>query len=169
MAAADMFLKIASIQGESEDKTHKDEIQILSFSWGVSNQGAGAYGSGSGAAKASVSDIQIQKLVDKSTPNLWKFCFSGKTVGDAEITVRKAGGDSPVEYLKYKLTEVFVSGVSDGGSDGGGIAIREPFAEFRQGGNHLYPAECRRHSRRQHSRHSQPQGEFGLLSAALLR
>jgi type VI secretion system secreted protein Hcp len=130
MAAGDMFLKIAGIDGESEDKTHKNEIQILSFSWGVSNQGAGAFGSGSGSGKASVTDISIQKHVDKSSPNLWKYCFSGKTVGDADITVRKAGGDSPVEYLKYKLTEVFVSSVQDSGADGGGIAMESLSLNF---------------------------------------
>src|SRR5271167_1030318 len=122
MAAVDMFLKIDGIKGESQDKTHKEEIEILSFSWGVSNAGSGAFGSGSGSGKASVSDINIMKHVDKATPSLWKYCFQGKSVGDADITVRKAGGDSPVEYLKYKLTEVFVSSAQDSGSDGGGIA-----------------------------------------------
>ena len=122
MAAVDMFLKIDGIKGESQDKTHKEEIELLSFSWGVSNAGSGAFGMGSGSGKASVSDINVMKHVDKSTPSLWKYCFQGKTVGDADITVRKAGGDSPVEYLKYKLTEVFVSSVQDSGSDGGGIA-----------------------------------------------
>jgi type VI secretion system secreted protein Hcp len=130
MAAADFFLKIDGIQGESEDKTHKDEIQILSFSWGVSNSGSGAFGSGSGSGKASVSDISLQKYVDKSTPNLWKYCFLGKTVGDAIITVRKAGGDSPVEYLVYNLTEVFISSVQDSGSEGGGIAMESISLNF---------------------------------------
>ena len=75
MAAVDMFLKITGIDGESQDKTHKNEIEILSFSWGVSNAGTGAFGMGSGSGKASVSDINIMKHVDKSTPNLWKYCY----------------------------------------------------------------------------------------------
>ena len=129
MAAVDMFLKIDGIKGESNDKTHKDEIEILSLSWGVANTGSGAFGSGSGSGKASVSDINIMKHVDKATPNLWKYCFQGKTVGDADITVRKAGGD-PVEYLKYKLTEVFVSSVQDSASDGGGIATESLSLNF---------------------------------------
>jgi type VI secretion system secreted protein Hcp len=130
MAAVDMFLKIDGIQGESQDKTHKNEIEILSVSFGVSNAGSGAYGMGSGTAKAAVSDAHIMKHVDKSTPSLWKYCFQGKTVGDADITVRKAGGDSPVEYLKYKLSEVFVSSVQDSGSDGAGVATESLSLNF---------------------------------------
>ncbi len=130
MAQVDMFLKIDGIKGESQDKTHKDEIEILSFSGAVSNAGSGAYGMGSGTAKASVSDINIMKHVDKATPNLWKYCFSGKTVGDANITIRKAGGDSPVEYLKYKLSEVFVSSVQNSGSDGAGVATESLSLNF---------------------------------------
>lgn len=130
MAVGDMFLKIDGITGESEDKTHKDEIQVLSFSFGVSNAGSGAIGSGSGSGKGSVSDVSIMKYVDKATPALHKYCFSGKTVGDAKLTVRKAGGDAPVEYLVYKMSEVFVSSVQNSGSDGGGIATESVSLNF---------------------------------------
>ena len=33
--AVDMFMKIDDIKGESVDKTHKDEIDVLAWSWGV--------------------------------------------------------------------------------------------------------------------------------------
>ena len=35
--AFDAFLKIEGIDGESADKTHPGEIEVVSFSWGVSN------------------------------------------------------------------------------------------------------------------------------------
>ena len=35
--AFDAFLKIEGIEGESTDKVHPGEIEIQSFSWGVSN------------------------------------------------------------------------------------------------------------------------------------
>jgi type VI secretion system secreted protein Hcp len=38
-AAMDYFLKIDGIKGESLDKTHKDEIDVLSWSWGTSRSG----------------------------------------------------------------------------------------------------------------------------------
>ena len=35
--AVDTFAKIGDIKGESQDAKHKDEIEVLSWSWGVSN------------------------------------------------------------------------------------------------------------------------------------
>jgi type VI secretion system secreted protein Hcp len=122
MAQVDFFLKIDKIKGESRDDKHKDEIQISSVSWGVSNTGKGGFGHGSGSGKADVQDVHVTKFVDFATPHLYSFSFSGKTVGDAKITMRKAGGDSPVEYLVYDMTEVFVSSVSTTGHDEGGLA-----------------------------------------------
>ena len=122
MAQADFFLKLGDIEGESDDDTHSKEIQLTSFGFGVSNSGAGGYGGGSGASKANVQDIIFTKLVDQSSPNLFQACATGKHFDDATITIRKAGGDAPVEYLVYKLTEVFVSSHNVSGHDGGGIA-----------------------------------------------
>ena len=35
-AAVDYFLQIEGIDGESTDKDHKDEIDVLAWSWGMS-------------------------------------------------------------------------------------------------------------------------------------
>src|SRR5207248_5111445 len=37
LMAMDMFIKIGELKGESRDKTHKDEIDVLAWSWGISN------------------------------------------------------------------------------------------------------------------------------------
>ena len=34
--AVDMFIKIGDLKGESSDKSHKDEIDVLAWSWGMS-------------------------------------------------------------------------------------------------------------------------------------
>jgi hypothetical protein len=36
--ASDIFAKLGDIKGESMDDKHKDEIEVLSYSWGVTNQ-----------------------------------------------------------------------------------------------------------------------------------
>jgi type VI secretion system secreted protein Hcp len=46
--ASDIFAKIGDIKGESLDSKHKDEIEVLSFSWGVTN--SASIGSGGGGA-----------------------------------------------------------------------------------------------------------------------
>ncbi|KAF5407941.1 MAG: hypothetical protein Udaeo2_19210 [Candidatus Udaeobacter sp.] len=35
LMASDIFAKLGDIKGESIDDKHKDEIEVLSFSWGV--------------------------------------------------------------------------------------------------------------------------------------
>lgn len=118
MAQEDYFLKIDGIEGESQDDTHKNEIQILSFSFGASNMGSGAVGMGSGSSKVNVQDVNLSKLVDKSSPNLFGACCNGKHFPTATLTIRKAG-ETPMEYLVYKLSEVFVSSINQSGHGGG--------------------------------------------------
>lgn len=121
MASADYFLKIDGIPGESMDDKHKGEIQVASTSFGVSNSGSGGSNTGSGSGKAAVQDIHFTKQVDKSSPNLFINCCTGKHFPTAKITLRKAG-DKPLEYLTMDLTEVFISSYNVAGHDSGGIA-----------------------------------------------
>lgn len=51
--ALDMFIKIDGIKGESTDDKHKDEIDVLSWSWGMSQSGTVHTTGGSGAGKVS--------------------------------------------------------------------------------------------------------------------
>lgn len=73
-------------------------------------------GTGGGAGKVSIQDMSLTKFVDKATPNLMMHCSSGKHVPKVTLTVRKAGGDSQVEYLIINLEEVLISSLSTGGS-----------------------------------------------------
>jgi len=115
--ATDMFFKMAPLKGESRDKTHKDAIDILAWSWGVSNSGSAHVGTGAGAGKANVQDLSFTKYVDKSTPDLLLACCNGKHFATAELFVRKAG-EHPLEYIHLEFEELLVSSVSTGGSGG---------------------------------------------------
>ena len=115
--AVDMFIKIGDIKGESRDDKHKDEIDVLSWSWGLHQSGSMSMGGGGGAGKVSINDLTLTKYIDKSTTNLFLSCCNGKHYKDAKLTVRKAG-EKPVEYLKITMTDVLVTNVSQGGSGG---------------------------------------------------
>jgi len=115
--AVDMFIKIGDLKGESRDKTHKQEIDVLAWSWGVSNSGSAHTGGGAGAGKANVQDLSFTKYIDKCSPSLLLACCKGSHYDSATLVVRKAGG-TPLEYLTITLTEVLVSSVSTGGSGG---------------------------------------------------
>src|SRR4051812_10190148 len=106
--AVDMFIKIKDVEGESKDSKHSKEIDVLSWSWGASQSGSMHGGGGGGAGKANVQDISITKYVDKASPNLFKYCSNGKHIGEALLTIRKAG-EKPLEYLKIKLTDLLIS------------------------------------------------------------
>jgi type VI secretion system secreted protein Hcp len=116
--AFDMFMKIKEIKGEARDKTHKEEIDVLSWSWGMSNSGSAHLGGGMGAGKVNVQDLSFTKFIDKSSPDLMLHCCIGKHIPEATLTCRKAGGDNPLEYLTIKLSDVMVTSVSTGGSGG---------------------------------------------------
>src|SRR5215470_11993047 len=98
--AVDMFLKLDGIEGESKDHKHAGEIELLSFSWGVSNSsGLACAGGGGGAGKASFHDFAFVKRVDSATPQLMLHCATGEHIKTGLITVRKAG-EKPTEFLK---------------------------------------------------------------------
>jgi type VI secretion system secreted protein Hcp len=116
--AVDMFLKIeGEINGESQDKTHKDDIDVLAWSWGMSQSGSFHVGGGGGAGKANFQDISITKYVDQASAELMKYCANGDHFAKAELFVRKAG-KTPLEYIVIEMKKVMVTSVSTGGSGG---------------------------------------------------
>ena len=115
--AVDMFIKIGDLKGESKDSKHGGEIDVLAWSWGLSNSGDTHTGGGGGAGKVNVQDFSFTKYMDKCTPNLIQYGCSGKHFESAELVVRKAG-DTPLEYWKMTFTDVLITSVSTGGSGG---------------------------------------------------
>jgi type VI secretion system secreted protein Hcp len=115
--AVDMFMAIDDLKGESVDKAKAGQIDVLAWSWGVSNSGSAHTGGGAGAGKANVQDLSFTKYVDKATPDLLLAACNGKHFGKATLIVRKAG-EKPLEYLTITMTEVLITSVSTGGSGG---------------------------------------------------
>ena len=115
--AVDIFAKIGDIKGESLDSKHKDEVEVLSWSWGVHNEaGSSVGGSGAGSGKASFSDFNFMHHVDKASPNLLRACATGEHLKEATITARKAGKGQQ-EFLIIKMNDVIVTSVGMVGSE----------------------------------------------------
>jgi type VI secretion system secreted protein Hcp len=115
--AVDMFLKISDIKGESRDGSHKEEIDVLAWSWGMSQSGTAHLGGGAGSGKVNVQDLSVTKYIDSASADLMLACCNGKHFAEALLTVRKAG-ENPVEYVKVKMEEVIIGAISTGGSGG---------------------------------------------------
>ncbi|MFW5472440.1 Hcp family type VI secretion system effector [Knoellia sp. CPCC 206450] len=107
-----IFVRIDSIKGESRERGHEDEIEAVSWSWGVAQAtGAGAAGRGAGrVGRPTFSDFTFVHHVDAATPLLLKACATGQHLPKARVTVRKAGHGQH-DFLVIELTEVSVSSV----------------------------------------------------------
>src|SRR5947208_7625490 len=108
--AVDMFIKIGDIDGETHDKTYgpKKFIDVLAWSWGLSQSGSSHMGGGAGAGKVNVQDLSFTKYVDASTHALVLACCTGEHIDEAVFVVRKAGKE-PLEYIKLKVTELIMA------------------------------------------------------------
>lgn len=113
--AVDVFLKLGDIKGESQDAKHAGEIDVLSWSWGMSKSGGAPAGGGAGAGKVSVNDLGFTHAIDKASPILMKACASGEHVKEAVLVSRKAGKGQQ-EYLIIKMNDIIVTSVQPSGS-----------------------------------------------------
>lgn len=113
--AFDCFIKIGDIKGEAKDHAHKDEIDVLSWSWGVTQPGTMGMGGGGGGGKVNIQDLVFTKYIDTSSTNLYLKCCNGKHYPEALLTVRKSG-EHPVEYVKITMQEVMITSMQTGGS-----------------------------------------------------
>src|SRR6056297_2126121 len=115
--AVDMFLKLEGIDGESQDNKHKGEIDVLAWSWGMSQSGTFHVGQGGGGGKANFQDLSVTKWVDLASPLLQLYTANGDHFPTATLTVRNAG-KTPLEYIVMKMKKVMITSVSTGGSGG---------------------------------------------------
>jgi type VI secretion system secreted protein Hcp len=113
--AVDVFLKLGDIKGESKDSKHAGEIDVLSWSWGVSQTGTMSYGGGGGAGKANFSDFNFMHNVDKASPVLMTKCATGEHIKEGTLISRKAGKGQQ-EYLIVKMNDLLVTSVQPSGS-----------------------------------------------------
>jgi len=115
--SVDFFLKVDGADGESTQTGHNNEIKIHSFSWGASQTTSVSGSGGSGAGKASLSDINIMKDLDKASPELFKMLLTGKHIDSAVLTAQKVTGDtSGKPFLTITFSEVFVTSQQISGS-----------------------------------------------------
>lgn len=118
--ASDTHIKFDGVDGESTHADHKGEVDVLSWTWGVSNA-SNIAGGGAGKGKATPGDFHFMHLYDKSSPVLAKKCAQGVHFPTVVVTARKSG-EGQKDFLKITMKEVFITSVSPSGSSGGDIA-----------------------------------------------
>jgi type VI secretion system secreted protein Hcp len=118
--ALDMFINMGdTIKGESADSVQgpKGDIDILAWSWGMSQSGTTHMGTGGGAGKASFQDLSFTKYIDTASNALMIALAKGTHIKEVVLLARKAG-DGQQRYIQITMKEVMVTSVSTGGSGG---------------------------------------------------
>jgi len=105
--AGDMFLSVngarhGQITGEAHDEKHKNEVEVLAWSWGM--QGKPSLGGGGATGKATMRELRITKHVDKASTALMAALRTNEAIKEAVLTVRKSG-KTALEYLKIKIED----------------------------------------------------------------
>jgi type VI secretion system secreted protein Hcp len=113
--AVSITLKLGKIQGESVTTKHEKEIDVLEWSWGLTQSASAHIATGAGSGSADVRDLTITKYVDVASPTLLQECFYGHDHKEATLTVMKVGGKTPIEMVKMTMSgTVFISSVNTG-------------------------------------------------------
>lgn len=118
----DIFLKLDGIKGESTSSKHKDEIELLSFSWGATQTAIPSGGSGGSnrAAKTNFASFDLTKELDASSPKLFSTLALGKHVADGELTIRRAGGNQATLF-SMKFADLMIDKFNHGDNKTGAL------------------------------------------------
>ena len=118
----DVFMKFeggSDVRGESSDSAHADEIDVLSYSWGVTQPSSISAAGGLGASKVNVQDFSFVKHFDRASPALLLACCSGTRFRSVVVSLCRAGADRTT-FAQFKFEDVLISTVQTSGGPGGG-------------------------------------------------
>ena len=112
-ALGDMFLSVKGaksgvIKGEAQDATHAEEIDVVSWSWGM--QAKKSLGSSAPDGRATVNELRIVKRIDSASTPLMQALRSNEPITKAVLTVRKAGKGA-LEFFKITIEQARVTSI----------------------------------------------------------
>jgi len=125
-----MFLLVEAqksglVKGESNDKTHKAEIEVLDWSWGMSS--SSTLGGAGSALKTSLSELRIVKRVDTASTALMSIMRNNDLIKKAVLTVRKAGG-TQIEYFTLTIEKGRITAFDVASDSASGPHLNERFS-----------------------------------------
>lgn len=110
MAQFDYFIKIDGIPGESTDDKHKDEIEVLSYRFGMEHGDTGSTSTGGARTGGRIrhQPFVFSKVIDKASPKLLEKACDGSHIPKAVFTAHRATGQKQ-KYLQIDLGDLIVS------------------------------------------------------------
>jgi type VI secretion system secreted protein Hcp len=132
-AAADYFLEIEGVKGESQTKGFGDSIEILSWSWGASS---------SDGKETCAQDLHVAKYADSATDDLVNKLGTGESFSEATLSMVRSGDSSGlVIYHTILLRDVRVTSYNIGGSSGGDRPIEQVSFAYREAEGSYFPMQ----------------------------
>lgn len=113
--AADYYLQLDGIKGESADSQGLGWIECTSINWNIHQPKSATASTGGGhtAERAELSEISITKLIDLASPMLGQLCACGKTIPKAKLEMMRADGNGdPIKYFEVELENVLIAHVA---------------------------------------------------------
>lgn len=107
------------IIGNATADKHKNEIEVLSYSQGVTSCSPNATRGGLGACKASVSDLSIMTQLSPGVNQLRALTFTGKKLVSVDLVFERKTGDQNAVFYKIHMEDVTVTSLQESGSEGG--------------------------------------------------
>lgn len=128
MAHEDFFLKVdtekgGAVKGEAQDRDHKDEIDVIGWSWGMAAPTSAA---GVRKGRAAIQHLMVRKRVDSASTALMGAVARNDKIKTAVLTARRAGSGQQT-FLKITLSNAFVTAYDvegEGGQQGPGALER---------------------------------------------
>ena len=92
-----------------------EQIEVHSWSVGVTQTLGSATGGGMSVGKVQLQDFHFTKTTDKSSAKLFQACATGQHFPTATFSARKKG-QGQQEYMVVKFTDLLVTSYQTGGS-----------------------------------------------------
>ena len=94
----DWWLRLDGIDGESTDREHPRQIEVLALDWQATQKSTSAAGAGS-------KDISLALATSSASPAILKKCVQGAAVPTATISGRKSG-EGQRDFLTWDFTSL---------------------------------------------------------------
>jgi type VI secretion system secreted protein Hcp len=111
-----IYLSLDQIQGDVTAAGYEGQIELMSFSHGLSHPQSTTDGV---SGKLSVAEITVTKTTDRASPRLIEAAITGTVFAKAKITFASSGEGKFVAYLEVDLSNARVT-------SGGHIVGRRP-------------------------------------------
>ena len=128
--AGDAFLKIDGIDGDSTDSKHKNEIDVISWSFGDSQLPDPRTGGGASRGVVKMQDFKFTMRASKASPMLFGAVANGKHLKKVLLTVYKTGGKERQVASKISFEDVLVSSFISLGSRSADAPMEEIMLNF---------------------------------------